>query len=88
MFLVTQRVHVQNDNMLLEYMQVWNDSSKCCYFKPGPRGLDYCDLSQTTDTVLTNYCHTLGDNNPAMVNIVRKNLKRYNRRQVADAMAT
>ena len=79
LFLVAQRFHIQYDNRTSPNFRVWKENGTCREFKPGSRGLHYCDVNTIYDTVLTEYDETL-DVEPDKVATVKENLKRFNNR--------
>ena len=79
---------MEYNNRISEDFIVWKEDGTSQCFNPGPIWLYYCDMSEVTGDVLTNYCLTVNDDmRPDMVNTVKENLKLFNHRQVLEAMA-
>ena len=85
---VSERFHVTYDSRTNNEFIVWRDDGSARYFKPGPRGLYYCDFSQINGTVLTLNGEAETGSDPAEINTVRKNLESFTQRQVRDAATT
>ena len=58
------------------------------YFKPGPRGLYYCDFSQIEGTIMTLDGEAECGGDPVEINTVRRNLENFTQRQIRDTSTT
>ena len=81
LYLIGKRFNVEYNNQMSEDFTLWKEYRSCRKFKPVPKELYYCDMSEVTGNVLTNYCLTVADNvRTDMVNTVKENLKLFNQR--------
>ena len=90
LYRVTEKFHVEFNSRTENNFVVWRDDGSARYFKPVPRELYYCNVSQIQGTILANdgTVHTLdlvGD--LAHVNTVNYNLRGFTQRQI-NATAT
>ena len=88
LYKVTTRFHVQFDSRTNNNFVVWRENESARYFEPSARGLYFCDVTKINGTILANNgitydTHLAGD--PAEINTVENNLKKFTQRQVRDA---
>ena len=88
LYRVTEKFHVEFNSRTDNNFLVWRDDGSARHFKPGPRGLYYCGVSQLHGTILANngnvHAPDLGGD-PAHINTVKDDLRGFTQRQINTA---